>query len=55
MLQMDAWPWMRERVMSVLSAQPQLFAHLLALHLGERSIGDFLLRDAPALGLRLLA
>jgi hypothetical protein len=52
---MDAWPWMRERAMSVLSAQPQLFAHLLALHLGERSIGDFLLRDAPALGLRLLA
>jgi menaquinone-9 beta-reductase len=55
MLRMDAWPWMRERAMSVLSAQPQLFAHLLALHLGERSIGDFLLRDAPALGLRLLA
>jgi flavin-dependent dehydrogenase len=55
MLRMDAWPWMRERAMSVLSAQPPLFAHLLALHLGERSIGDFLLRDAPALGLRLLA
>jgi flavin-dependent dehydrogenase len=55
MLRMDAWPWMRERAMSVLSGQPQLFAHLLALHLGERSIGDFLLRDAPALGLRLLA
>lgn len=55
MLQMDAWPWLRERAVSVLSAQPQLFAHLLALHLGERSIGDFLLRDAPALGLRLLA
>lgn len=55
MLRMDAWPWMRERAMSVLSAQPQLFAHLLALHLGERSIGDFLLRDALALGLRLLA
>jgi flavin-dependent dehydrogenase len=55
MLRMDAWPWMRERAMSVLSGQPQLFAHLLALHLGERSLGDFLLRDAPALGLRLLA
>ncbi len=55
MLRMDAWPWMRERAMSVLSGQPQLFAHLLALHLGERSMGDFLLRDAPALGLRLLA
>jgi flavin-dependent dehydrogenase len=55
MLRMDAWPWMRERAMSVLSGQPQLFAHLLAVHLGERSVGDFLLRDAPALGLRLLA
>ncbi len=50
MLRMDAWPWMRERAMSLLSAQPQLFAHLLAVHLGERSLGDFLLRDAPALG-----
>jgi menaquinone-9 beta-reductase len=55
MLRMDAWPWLRERAMRVLSGQPQLFAHLLAVHLGERSLGDFLLRDAPALGLRLLA
>jgi menaquinone-9 beta-reductase len=55
MLRIDAWPWVRERTMGVLSAQPQLFANLLALHLGERSIGEFLLRDAPALGLRLLA
>jgi flavin-dependent dehydrogenase len=55
MLRMDAWPWMRERAMSVLSGQPQLFAHLLAVHLGERSVADFLLRDAPALGFRLLA
>jgi menaquinone-9 beta-reductase len=55
MLRLDAWPLMRERSMSVLSSQPQFFAHMLALHLGERSLGDFLLRDAPALGLRLLA
>jgi hypothetical protein len=34
---MDAWPWLRERAMGLLSAQPQLFAHLLAVHLGERS------------------
>jgi menaquinone-9 beta-reductase len=54
MLRMDAWPWTRERVMSLLSGQPQLFAHLLAFHLGERSLGDLLLRDAPALGLRFL-
>jgi flavin-dependent dehydrogenase len=55
MLRMDAWPWLRERAMRLLSGQPQLFAHLLALHLGERSLEDFLLRDAPALGWRLFA
>jgi len=54
LLRMDAWPRTREPVMGLLSGQPQLFAHLLAVHLGERSVGDLLLRDAPALGLRLL-
>jgi flavin-dependent dehydrogenase len=54
MLRMDAWPWFREQAMSLLSGQPQLFAHLLAVHLGERSVGDFLLRDAPVLGMRFL-
>ena len=54
MLSMDAWPWWRERAMGLLSAQPQLFAHLLAMHLGQRTAADFLFRDAPALGLRLL-
>jgi flavin-dependent dehydrogenase len=54
MLRMDAWPWARDRVMTLLAGQPQFFAHLLGLHLGERSLGDFLLKDAPALGLRLL-
>jgi menaquinone-9 beta-reductase len=54
LLALDAWPWLRERSLSLLSAQPQLFGQLLALHLGDRSPRDFLLRDAPALGLRLL-
>jgi flavin-dependent dehydrogenase len=53
MLRLDAWPGLRERALGLLSGQPQLFAHLLRLHLGERSLGDFMLRDAPALGLRL--
>jgi flavin-dependent dehydrogenase len=35
MLVMDRRPWVREGAMMVLSAQPQLFSHLLALHLGE--------------------
>lgn len=48
MLSMDAWPWLRERAMGLFSAQPQLFAHLLALHLGERALRDFLFWDVPA-------
>jgi menaquinone-9 beta-reductase len=48
MLSMDAWPWLRERAMGVFSAHPQLFAHLLALHLGERTLRDFLFFDVPA-------
>jgi menaquinone-9 beta-reductase len=36
MLRMDAWRWLREGALGLLSAQPQLFAHLLAVHLGER-------------------
>jgi flavin-dependent dehydrogenase len=35
MLIMDRNPWVREGAMMVLSAQPQLFSRLLALHLGE--------------------
>ena len=54
MLRMDAWRLVREGALALLSAQPQLFSHLLAVHLGERSCGDFLLRDLPALGFRLL-
>jgi menaquinone-9 beta-reductase len=48
MLSMDAWPWLRERAMGLFSAQPKLFAHLLALHLGERTLKDFLFWDLPA-------
>jgi flavin-dependent dehydrogenase len=48
MLSMDAWPWLRERAMALFSAQPQLFARLLALHLGERTLRDFVFWDLPA-------
>ncbi len=54
MLRLDAWPWLREWAIGLFAAQPQLFTQLLSLHLGERSLGNFLIRDAPALGLRLL-
>jgi flavin-dependent dehydrogenase len=48
MLSMDAWPWLREQAMGLFSAQPKLFAHLLALHLGERTLRGFLFWDLPA-------
>jgi hypothetical protein len=45
---MDTWPWLRDRAMGLFSAQPQVFAHLLALHLGERALKDFLFCGVPA-------
>ena len=48
MLMMDTWPWLRERAMGLFAAQPQLFAYLLALHLGERALKDFLFCGVPA-------
>src|ERR1700683_3034129 len=48
MLMMDTWPWLRERALGLFGAHPQLFAHLLALHLGERTFRDFLFWDVPA-------
>jgi menaquinone-9 beta-reductase len=35
MLRMDAWRGLREGALAVLSAQPQLFTHLLAFHLRQ--------------------
>lgn len=54
MLSMDARPRLRARVVPLLSSQPQLFGQLLAVHLGERSPGQFLFHDTPALGWKLL-
>jgi len=48
LLSLDARPWLREPAIGLLAAQPQLFAHLLALHLGERTLKDFLFWDVPA-------
>jgi flavin-dependent dehydrogenase len=36
MLRMDAWRGLREGALALLAAQPQLFTHLLAIHLGQR-------------------
>jgi flavin-dependent dehydrogenase len=37
MLRMDAWPWLCAGSMRLLAGQPQIFARLLAIHLGEIS------------------
>jgi menaquinone-9 beta-reductase len=47
LLILDTWPWLRERAMSLFSAQPQLFARLLDLHLGERTLTDLLFCGVP--------
>jgi menaquinone-9 beta-reductase len=48
MLSMDSRPWLRDHAMGLFSARPQIFAHLLALHLGERTLKDFLFCGVPA-------
>ena len=47
MLGLDSRPWLRQRAIRFLSAQPQIFAHLLAIHLGERSLQNFLFWEFP--------
>jgi len=36
MLLMDGYPWLRRGVMRVLTAEPEYFARLVALHVGQR-------------------
>jgi menaquinone-9 beta-reductase len=54
MLLMDRWPTLRRRVLRMLAKDPALFESMLHVHLGETEIHDFLLRQAPGIGLRLL-
>jgi menaquinone-9 beta-reductase len=41
LLSMDNRPWWRDWVMGLLAAQPQVFAHLLGVHLGERRLYEW--------------
>jgi menaquinone-9 beta-reductase len=54
MLTMDDHPSFRKRVFRALDAQPELFAHLLALHTGAQSPLEFGLRNTLSLGWQLL-
>lgn len=55
MLLMDRFPLLQERAMRVLAAEPQEFAHMLALHVGEGGMARFALRHGPRIALKLLA
>ncbi len=55
MLTMDAHPRFRHRVFRALSAEPSLFARLLAVHTGALSPMQFGVQGALSLGWRLLA
>ena len=53
MLTMDRWPWLRRRALPSLARHPELFAGLLAMHVGEARATRFA-ADCVALGWRML-
>lgn len=55
MLLLDRFPRLRARILPVLAARPQLFAGMLAVHVGEQPMPQFLLRHGAELGALLLA
>ena len=54
LLTMDRRPWLRRRVLSTLSKNPQLFGKLLSAHIGEASLSDCV-KAGAVLGMRLLS
>ena len=52
MLLLDRFPWLRGRTLSALAARPQLFANLLAMHVGRLSVPQFA-ATAASLGWRI--
>ncbi len=55
MLSLDRYPRLRGAVLPALAARPNLFAKLLAMHVGELPPMDFLLRNAVPLGWGVLS
>src|SRR5215469_2383765 len=54
-LTMDRWPSLEVRAMRALSASPELFRELLAVHMGMRSLLVFAVQRGPTLGWKLIA
>jgi flavin-dependent dehydrogenase len=53
MLTMDRWQWLRRRALPALASHPELFAGLLAMHVGRARKTDFA-ANCVALGWRML-
>ncbi len=53
MLTMDRWQWLRRRALPALASHPELFAGLLAMHVGTARKADFAAK-CVALGWRML-
>jgi flavin-dependent dehydrogenase len=54
LLLMDRWPALRDRALRVLAHDPALFQALVCVHIGEKPLRHFIMRQAPSLGFRLL-
>jgi flavin-dependent dehydrogenase len=54
MLSLDRSSWLRRRAIKALSSKPEIFANLLAMHVGESSFADFLSGAMLPLGWHIL-
>jgi hypothetical protein len=54
MLSLDRSAWLRRRVLSAFSSEPQIFATQLAMHVGASTTTDFICRSMLPLGRRIL-
>jgi menaquinone-9 beta-reductase len=50
MLLLDRSAWLRRRTLAVLAGRPALFREMLAVHVGEQSLPQFVLRHGAELG-----
>jgi flavin-dependent dehydrogenase len=54
MLSLDRFPVLRRRVLRALASEPEIFANMLAMHVGSISPGDFLMHGMLPLGRQIL-
>jgi flavin-dependent dehydrogenase len=54
MLSLDHSSWLRRRALRALSSRPEIFSRLLAMHIGELPVTDFLFRALLPLSWQIL-